>query len=375
MSNAAVSLQLILFIDDRPSTRELVREVEQFLDQQHQQRDLPANDRTDLRADVQVDLQVIDVKAQPQLAELFRVVFTPALIKITPAPRQTIAGKHLVSQLETCWGEWQNQTQFGQKRDQPDLSETITYSEELIRLADEVFHLNQEKSQLEEQNYFKERVMAMLAHDLRGPLTAISLALETIEVSGSKITSQQMQQMLKHARQQTKMVNGMIGDILEAGHLSIKPHRLALNHLCDRVSEDFYITNALHCKQLALRKDIPSDIPPVYADEERIRQVLINLLDNAIKYTPPSGKIALTVMHRTSQKVEVSVTDTGLGVPSDLRQRIFEDRYRLDRDDQQGGYGIGLSLCRRIIRAHYGQIWVESDGVMGSSFRFTLPVF
>jgi two-component system clock-associated histidine kinase SasA len=359
VSSAPVSLQLILFIDDRPSTRELAREVEQFLEQQTH----PA------------DLQIIDVKAQPQLAELFRVVFTPALIKITPAPRQTIAGKNLVSQLETCWQEWQNQAQNRAPGEQAELSETITYSAELIKLADQVFHLNQDKSQLEEQTYFQERVMAMLAHDLRGPLTAISLALETIEMSRDKISQEQMEQMLKHARHQTKLVNNLISDILEAGNLAIKPHRLSLNHLCDQVSEDFYITNRLESKQLTFRKDIPPDLPPVYADEERIRQVLINLLDNAIKYTPAHGKIDLTVMHRTSQKVEVSVTDTGLGVPPDLRQRIFEDRYRLDRDDQEGGYGIGLSLCRRIIRAHYGQIWVESDGATGSSFRFTLPVF
>ncbi|MFN3927680.1 MAG: histidine kinase [Pseudanabaenaceae cyanobacterium] len=354
----AQSLQLLLFVDDRPSTRDLVREVETFLTEQGR-----------------VDWQVIDVKAQPQLAELFKVVFTPALIKIKPAPRQTIAGKNLVSQLHNCWADWRGQLDADDNRDSTELPDYITYSAELVKLADEIFHLKQEKAQLAEQNFFKERVMAMLAHDLRGPLTAIALALETIELNGDKISPDQVKQMLKHARQQTKVVDNMISDILEGGHLVIKPQKLQLAFLCERVTEDLYITNSFQAKQQSLIQDIPSDLPPVYADEERIRQVLINLLENASKYTPAGGKITLAVMHRTTQKVEVSVTDTGLGVPPEKKERIFEDRYRLERDGHQGGYGIGLALCRRIIRAHYGQIWVESDGKTGSSFRFTLPVF
>jgi two-component system clock-associated histidine kinase SasA len=357
---SSATLQVLLFIDDRPSTREIVREVEQFI-----------------KADSSctVDLQVIDVKAQPQLAELFRVVFTPALIKIKPAPRQTIAGKNLVSQLKTVWLDWQKQTLNGESGDLAELSDRLNYTTELIKLADEVFRLKQEIAQLKEQNYFQERVMAMLAHDLRGPLTAISLALETLELSGDKISQPQVQQMLNQARKQTKVADTMIVDILEGGQLLIKPQRLQIGELCDRITEDLYITNSLKAKNQELIKDIPPDLPTVYGDEERIRQVLINLLENASKYTPENGRISLTLMHRTAQKVEVSVTDTGLGVPPELRERIFEERFRLERDEKQWGYGIGLALCRRIIRAHYGQIWVESDGSSGSSFRFTLPVF
>ena len=125
-----------------------------------------------------------------------------------------------------------------------------------------------------------------------------------------------------------------------------------------------------------LVKDIPTDLPPVYVDQEKIRQVLINLLGNATKYTPEGGKIELTVMHRTAQKIEVSITDNGLGIPAELRDRVFEERYRLERDGEADGYGIGLSLCRRIITAHYGHIWVDDAiGKKGSCFRFTLPVY
>ncbi|HEY9815474.1 MAG TPA: ATP-binding protein, partial [Candidatus Obscuribacterales bacterium] len=121
--------------------------------------------------------------------------------------------------------------------------------------------------------------------------------------------------------------------------------------------------------------DIPSDLPRVYADPERVEQVLMNLLDNAIKYTPVSGRIRLTILHRTTQKVQVSICDDGPGIPEENCDRIFEDRFRLERDESKDGYGIGLSLCQRVIRAHYGQIWVDSVPSQGSCFHFTLPVY
>ncbi len=169
--------------------------------------------------------------------------------------------------------------------------------------------------------------------------------------------------------------------MLEAGRsinteLRTQRQLLNLGQLCRSVAHDFYLTECLASKKQELITDIPSDLPPVYADEERIRQVLLNLLGNAIKYTPEGGKIDLTVLHRMSHKVEVTVTDNGLGVPAEQREKVFEDHVRLERDDEADGYGIGLFLCRRIIRAHYGQIWVDAAiGKTGSSFHFTLPVY
>jgi two-component system, OmpR family, clock-associated histidine kinase SasA len=103
--------------------------------------------------------------------------------------------------------------------------------------------------------------------------------------------------------------------------------------------------------------------------------VLINLLDNAIKYTPDGGSIEISMLHRTSQKIQVSISDTGPGIPPENQVRIFEEQFRLERDEQEDGYGIGLALCQRIVRAHYGQIWVDSSPDRGSCFHFTLPVY
>ena len=122
-------------------------------------------------------------------------------------------------------------------------------------------------------------------------------------------------------------------------------------------------------------RDIPQDIPLVYADEELIRQLIGNLLDNAIKYTPQQGKISLSILHRTNQKVQVSICDTGPGIPLEKRERIFEDNFRLQRDRTSDGYGLGLAMCHQIVLGHYGQIWVESSPESGSCFQFTLLVY
>jgi two-component system clock-associated histidine kinase SasA len=360
------TLQLLLFIDDRPKSRDLVKEVEEFL---QQEKNFPS------------ELQIINVANQPQLAELFKVVMSPALLKLSPLPRQTIAGKNIIKQLESFWPTWKQQV-FDQVQDHPpELAQNIEYMNAVAHLADEVFRLTQEKAEIEEQIRFKDRILGMLAHDLRNPLTAILLAIDTIEKSGNKIDPSMMSRLLKHAKNKARDADSMITDLLEAGrgaNAQFRTHRqkIQFDQLCHSVVSDFYFNKCLEGKHQKLVKDIPTDLPPVFIDQEKIRQVLINLLGNATKYTPEGGKIELTVLHRTSQKIEVSITDNGPGIPAEMRDRIFEERYRLERDDEADGYGIGLSVCRRIINAHYGHIWVDDAiGKKGSCFRFTLPIY
>jgi len=360
------TLQLLLFIDDRPKAKDLVKEVEDFLQRENECRS---------------ELQIINVASQPQLAELFKVVMSPSLLKLSPLPRQKIAGKNIINQLETCWETWKQQVIDTTNNHPPELAQNIDYMNEVARLADDVFRLSQEKAEIEEQIRFKDRVLAMLAHDLRNPLTAILLAIDTIEKSGDKIDPQMVARLLKHARNKARDADNLITDILEAGRganaqFRTQRQKIQFDQLCHSVVSDFYFNKCLEEKHQKLIKDIPTDLPPVYIDQEKIRQVLINILGNATKYTPEGGKIELTVMHRTSQKVEVSITDNGLGIPAEMRDRVFEERYRLERDGEADGYGIGLSLCRRIITAHYGHIWVDDAiGKKGSCFRFTLPVY
>jgi two-component system, OmpR family, clock-associated histidine kinase SasA len=155
--------------------------------------------------------------------------------------------------------------------------------------------------------------------------------------------------------------------------LPIIPEKLELGKLCLQVLAEF--SDRCIGKSQTIEIDIPQDLPRVYADPERIRQVLSNLLDNAIKYTPVGGTISLAALHRTNQKVQFSIGDSGPGIPEENRDRIFENHFRLQRDEATEGYGIGLSLCQRIVHAHYGQIWVDNSPYGGAWFHFILPVY
>ncbi|MBU6344618.1 MULTISPECIES: histidine kinase [Cylindrospermopsis] len=379
-------LQLLLFVDGRPKSRQQVQRICAYLQ--------------DLEVDYSFDLQIIDVGQEPYLAEHFRLVATPALVKIHPEPQQTLAGSNIIAQLQNWWPRWQTaiDTSLALQKDlhelpEPDISmihppstiHSVALSAELIKLSDQIFYLNQEKAKLQEQLQFKERIIAMLAHDLRNPLTAAAIAIDTLQSDYNsdlgqfqRLKPNLTENLLKQARHQTRIIDRMIADLLEIGRendndFNIAPQRLELGKLSFEVLEE--LRDRYVGKSQTVETDLPSDLPCVYADPERIRQVLINLLDNAIKYTPKEGKISLAGLHRTTQKVQFSIGDTGPGIPHENRDHIFENHFRLERDQAADGYGIGLSLCQRIIRAHYGQIWVDSTPNGGAWFHFTLPVY
>ncbi|GAP97660.1 clock-associated two-component sensor histidine kinase SasA [Leptolyngbya sp. NIES-2104] len=364
----------MLFVDQRPASREQIRQIRDYL--------------KDRSAECPFELEVIDVGEQPYLAEHYRLVATPTLIKLHPEPRQTLTGSDLIVQLKSWWPRWQRSVEeFIANTPQPSENPVsqIGHSTEVIKLSDEIFRLNRENEDLKAQLHFKDQIISMLAHDLRNPLTAASIAIETLEIAHkqadgqpSRLTPQMTANLLKHGRTQIRTIDRMITDILQAARgtsaeLHIHPEKLDLGVLCQDVMSD--LSDRVQAKQQRLKTDIPSDLPIVYADAERVRQVIVNILDNAIKYTPDHGTIQVSILHRTTQKVQVSICDNGPGVPLENRDRIFEDHYRLQRDAAQEGYGIGLSLCQRIVRAHYGQIWVDSGLDQGSCFHFTLPVF
>jgi len=378
-------LHLLLFVDGRPKSRQQVQRIRAYL--------------KELQAEYSFELQTIDIGQQPYLAEHFKLIATPALIKIHPEPRQVLAGSNIIAQLKNCWPRWQAAVDAylkvqelqeriddnGRATSSKSTIRSVAVSAELIRLSDEIFRLKQEKDNLQEQLQFKDRVIAMLAHDLRNPLTAAAIAMETLE-SNYNLETGQFQRLkpsmtahlLKQARNQTKVIDRMIADLLQVGRgkdteLPILPQKVQLGKVCLDVLEE--LCDRYTAKSQELETDIPNDLPYVYADPERIRQVLVNLLDNAIKYTPEGGKISIAGLHRTTQKVQFSIGDTGPGIPVENRDRIFENHFRLQRDEGIEGYGIGLCLCQCIILAHYGQIWVDSAPNNGAWFHFTLPVY
>jgi two-component system clock-associated histidine kinase SasA len=388
-----VPIKLLLFIDKRPSSGDYVQQIRGHL--------------KELDKEQTFSLEIVDVSEQPYLVEHFRLIATPALVKFAPGKQQVISGSNILSQLNQWWPHWLQESEslaeaaathspMDKNGDTPwnaspsgTLQEQgeLAHSVEVMKLSDEIFHLKQEKEDLEAQLQFKNRIVAMLAHDLRNPLTAASIAVETLELGYGDQTCDQRKtalspeltaQLLRHAKTQIRAMDRMISDILQtakgaAADLQIQPQETSFNNLFAETMAS--MQNKFEARSQQIDVDIPQDLPPVYVDAGQIQRVLYNLLDNAIKYTPEGGGLYISALHRTTQKIQVCVQDTGPGIPKEKREEIFEDSFRLQRDESKDGYGLGLALCRRIIRAHYGQIWVESSPGEGSQFFFTLPVF
>lgn len=365
------SLQLLLFVDNRHSSQKNIQEIKQYLQS--------------LTRDYQFQLEVLEISKYPHLVEHFKLVATPALVKVSPAPQQTLAGSNLTAQLQKWWDKWQyslKEDLNNNGKEKESILQTCLPSSELMRLSDEIFQLRQEVDNLKQQLNFKDQMLAMLVHDLRNPLTAASIAVETIELAKNQSDQEKFfrlqKQLCQQAKKQFNVMNKMISDLLETSkktnnQLNIVPIKVNLSELCYGLINS--ISNKIRNKNQILIKDIPQDLPAVYADPELIRQVLINLIENAIKYTPDQGHITISIIHKTTQKVEISIIDTGSGIPPEKKERIFDGHFRLERDINEEGYGIGLALCRQVINAHYGQIWVDDNGNQGSCFRFTLPVY
>lgn len=384
IASANPKLQLLLFTDERLAHRAHIKEVEDYLNT--------------LRQGVDFSLEMINIREHPQLVELYRLVATPSLVKLFPKPVQVFAGSSILPDLERWWEQWQETLRElrdvdlgggdrlqGEElevsgEDQNPVIET-RYAKEIMRLSDEVFKLQRDKEELLKQIEFKDQILAMLAHDLRSPLTGTSIALETLEIIAQRPETEKTiglkAQLYQQAKNQLQIMNRMITELLQESRqlstkLDVKPRRTNIAELCAGVIERF--REKFQRGAIALVVDVPPDLPDVDGDPELLQQVLVNLLDNAIKYSAPGQEIRLVGLHRTLQQVQISVVDQGHGIPDDEREKIFEGHFRLQRDTKQEGYGLGLAVCRRIINAHHGKIWVDSTLGQGSEFHFTLPV-
>jgi signal transduction histidine kinase len=130
-------------------------------------------------------------------------------------------------------------------------------------------------------------------------------------------------------------------------------------------------------KKIELTTELPESLPVILVDPDRITQVLLNLVNNALQYTPPEGKVTISVV-QTGNNVRVDVSDTGIGIPSEFLPHVFTRFYRVDKSrsrSEGGGSGIGLTIAKHLVEAHGGRIWAESEGEgKGSNFCFTLKI-
>jgi PAS domain S-box-containing protein len=243
---------------------------------------------------------------------------------------------------------------------------------DLARKIEELSTLN---ARLQEMERMRAEFLAMISHDLHTPLTAIKGSLDVLLHEGTGL--ELGRELLEIAQKNADRLFHMVNDILdlariEAGRFEIRlgPFDvvLGLQGALERLrglAED---------KGIALTLDAANGLPQVSADGARIDQVFTNLLGNALKFTPPGGRISV-VVGELPKEVRVEVRDTGVGIPPEHLDRIFDRFYRPPSPggEQVEGAGLGLSICKAIVEEHGGRIWVESQPGRGSTFAFTLP--
>ena len=220
----------------------------------------------------------------------------------------------------------------------------------------------------------RRNLIADVAHELRTPLTVIQGNLEALMDGVYDLTPENVAAVHK----QTVVLTRLVADLrdlalAEAGQLRLELKTIDLADVITQASEGLEIH--AHEKGVALKHDVAGNLPEIQADEQRITQVLYNLMSNALRHTPTGGTITTTAELRDGQ-VLVSVRDTGTGIAPEDLPHIFERFYRADRSRARstGGSGLGLTISKQIIEAHGGQIWAQSWLGAGSTFAFSLPL-
>jgi len=242
-----------------------------------------------------------------------------------------------------------------------------------IRGAIAVFHDITRLKQLEK---IRQDFVANVSHELRTPLTTIKGYAETLLEGALKEDQafQFVQVIKRHTDRLTKIVEDLLMlSRIETKEFQLKMEAIPLRDFIDDVVE--FVKEPAERKKISLsRNEIPSSLA-VQADRSYLEQILINLLENSIKYTPEGGKVIISAVEKDSKDIQFSIEDNGIGIPKEDLSRIFERFYRVDkgRSKELGGTGLGLSIVKHLVQAHGGRVWVESQPGKGSTFYFTLP--
>ncbi len=237
--------------------------------------------------------------------------------------------------------------------------------------------LEQKNIVLSQLDKLKDEFLANTSHELRTPLNGIIGIAESLLQGVTGMLSEKTRRNLSLIVASGRRLTGLINDILDLSRLRNKDIRLRRQPVDVRTVTDTVLRvmrPLAEAKPLVLQNDIPHDLPPALGDEERLQQILYNLVGNAIKFTD-QGTVRISA-GQTDSRIEVTVADTGIGIPSDKQVLIFQSFEQADASDARayGGAGLGLSITQQLVELHGGTIGVVSTPDEGSIFRFTLPV-
>ncbi|MCA9943775.1 MAG: HAMP domain-containing protein [Ardenticatenaceae bacterium] len=246
---------------------------------------------------------------------------------------------------------------------------------ELDEMGQLAHSFNQMAAQLEESDALRRQLIGDVSHELLTPLTVIKGSMEGLMDGVLPLEAETFQQVYHEAARLQRLVADLQElSRVEAGtyELSFKPVDMSslINEVANRLRRQF------EDKGVALRVQLPSGLVMAEVDADRLMQALINLMGNALQYTPPGGQVEVA-LRRERETVIVTVADTGAGIDAEHLPHLFTRFYRVDKSRARtsGGSGVGLTITQHLVRAHNGRIWAESNGLgQGSTFGFSLPI-
>lgn len=233
---------------------------------------------------------------------------------------------------------------------------------------------NRMSAELEGVERLRRDLVANVSHELKTPISALRAHLENLLDGVERPDPETLQVMLTQSERLSRLVEQLLDlSRLESGDVPLDRQQVALAPLVSEVLSEIEVTRS--GRGVAVESEVAADLPPVFADRERMHQVLFNLLDNAVRFTPEGGEVKVSAVRKNGH-CEVKVADTGPGIEPEHLPRLFERFYRVDtaRSREDGGTGIGLAIARSVVEAHGGHIRVESEIGKGSVFTFELPV-
>jgi len=235
-------------------------------------------------------------------------------------------------------------------------------------------------SALKVANRVRANFVSMVSHELRTPLNSVHGFIDLLLQGHMGEMTAEQQKYLGYAEEGVQQLISIVEDILfmsrsDVGQFEIKQEKVNLRVLARQVVSS--LEPQAHKSSVFLNKDIPSPTPLLYVDPQRMKQVLNNLVTNAIKFTPPEGTVTIRASYYDEQFTMISVADTGYGIPAEDRQHVFERFYQSNHMQQSkmGGYGLGLSIARLIVEQHGGTIGFDSSTNRGTTFYFTAPLY
>ncbi len=247
----------------------------------------------------------------------------------------------------------------------------VNGSDEIAQLAE---RFNKMTNQLEQVESMRRQLIGDVAHELRTPLTSIKGYMEGLIDGVLPSTPETFDQIHHEADRLSRLVD----DLQELSRVEAKAYPLDFRSLTvpNLVQTTIKrLSPQATAKRIRLRSSLPADLPHILADEDRITQVLVNLVANAIQYTPEDGEVTIFAA-RHENEIYISVKDTGIGIPPEFLANLFTRFYRVDKSRSRnagGGSGIGLTIAKHLVEAHGGRIWAESTGEgQGSTFSFSL---